>query len=142
MDQKESNPKDNVGIKKVSMHVISSPVLMEASLGMLDGDKKYGSHNYRVAGVRASVYYDAAMRHLMAWWEGEDIDPDSGIHHVSKVISCMSVLRDAQMNDMCSDDRPPKFKTGWVQELNKKAKEIVEKYPNPAKPYLNIDTNK
>lgn len=136
MEHKESNPKDNVGVKKVPLHVVSSPVIMEIGLGMLDGDRKYGGHNYRVAGVRASIYYDAMMRHAMAWWEGEDIDRDSGLSHVTKIMSCMSVLRDAMINDMWTDDRPPKVKNqDWIQEYNKIAGSIIDKYPNPVTPY-------
>jgi len=106
------------------------------ALGMLEGARKYGSHNYRVAGVRASVYYDAAMRHLMAWFEGQDIDPDSGLSHISKAMSCLHVLRDAMMNDMWTDDRPPVFKNQeWVQEMNRKAGEIIDKYPDSVKPF-------
>lgn len=134
--KKDTNPKDSVGIKKVPMHVLSMPVLMEMALGMHEGARKYGSHNFRVAGVRASVYYDAAMRHLGAWWEGQDIDPDSGLSHITKTLSCLHVLRDAMMNDMWNDDRPPKFKNqDWVQEMNKKASQIIDKYPTGTPPY-------
>jgi len=136
---KDSNPKDAVGIKKTPMSTVSAPVLMEMGLAMLEGDRKYGRHNYRVIGVRASVYYDAAMRHLMAWWEGEDIDPDSGISHVTKALSCLSVLRDAMINERFADDRPPKIKDGWIQELNKKAAEIIERYPDAKSPHTQID---
>ena len=84
---KLSNPKDLVGVLKVPMSTVSAPVLAEISLGMLEGACKYGRHNYRMVGVRSSVYYDATMRHLMAWWEGQDIDPASGLHHVTKAIT-------------------------------------------------------
>jgi len=136
---KNSNPKDAIGIKKAPMSTVSAPVLMEMGLAMLEGDRKYGRHNYRVIGVRSSVYYDAAMRHLMAWWEGEDIDPDSGISHVTKALSCLSVLRDAMINEKFTDDRPPKIKDGWIQELNKKAAEIIERYPDAKDPHTQID---
>lgn len=136
---KNSNPKDAIGIKKAPMSTVSAPVLMEMGLAMLEGDRKYGRHNYRVIGVRSSVYYDAAMRHLMAWWEGEDIDPDSGISHVTKALSCLSVLRDAMINEKFTDDRPPKIKDGWIQELNKKAAEIIERYPDAKDPHTQIN---
>lgn len=138
-DMKDTNPKDAVGIRKVPMHVVSSPVIMEMALGMMEGARKYGAHNYRIAGVRASVYYDAAMRHLMAFWEGQDIDPDSGLSHVTKAMSCLHVLRDAMMNDMWDDDRPPKAKNqDWVQGMNKKASDIINKYPNGIEPYTEV----
>jgi hypothetical protein len=34
-----------------------------------------------------------------------------------------------------NDDRPPKLPEGWVAQLNKKAAEIIEKYPNAKLPY-------
>jgi len=139
MTKKESNPKDCIGVKKVSLHCVSSPVLMELGLAMMEGDRKYGGHNYRVAGVRYSVYYDAVMRHLMAWWEGEDIDSDSGLSHITKAMSGLSVLRDAMINDMATDDRPPKVKPGWVNKLNEEAKKIVEKYPKPVRSYTELN---
>lgn len=136
MELKPTNPKDGVGVKKVSLGRVSSVVLMEMSLGMLEGDRKYGGHNYRVAGVLASVYYDATMRHLMAWWEGEDTDPVSGLSHITKALSSLAVLRDAMHNEMMNDDRPPKLKDGWVDELNKKAAAIIEKYPDRVPPFI------
>jgi hypothetical protein len=128
---KYSNPKDAVGIKKVPASVVSRPVLGEIALGMLEGALKYGRHNYRAIGVRASVYYDAAHRHLDAWWEGEDTDPDSGLSHVTKAICTLVVLRDAMLRQKCEDDRPPAAEPGWVAELNAKAAALVEKYPEP-----------
>lgn len=135
MDLKASNPKDSVGVRKVPLHVVSSFVLMEMALGMMEGGRKYGAHNYRVAGVRASVYYDAAMRHLMAWWEGEDIDKDSGLSHVTKALSCLSVLRDSMHYGNWVDDRPPRLEDGWVSTLNEKASDIINKYPEPVPPF-------
>lgn len=129
------NPKDAIGSTKAPLHVVPAPVLMEIGLGMLEGAMKYGSYNWRVADVRGSVYYDAAMRHLMAFWEGEDTDPDSGIHHVGKALSCLTVLRDGIMRGNWIDDRPPKTEAGWIP--NEKAKEIINKYPNPVPPFTN-----
>jgi len=136
MATKDTNPKDAVGIKKAPLSTVSANVLMEVGLAMLEGARKYGRHNYRVAGVRASVYYDASMRHLMSWYEGQDIDPDSGLSHITKAIACLTVLRDAQINEMWNDDRPPVLKDQkWLEKLNKKAGEIIDRYPNPKPPY-------
>ena len=82
-ETKPSNPKDAVGVRKVGLSSVPTPVLWELGVAMMEGACKYGRHNYRVIGVRASVYYDAFHRHLGAWWEGEDIDPESGLCHAS-----------------------------------------------------------
>ena len=118
---KLSNPKDLVGVLKVPMSTVSAPVLAEISLGMLEGACKYGRHNYRMVGVRSSVYYDATMRHLMAWWEGQDIDPASGLHHVTKAITSLVVLRDAMLHGMCDDDRPPSLSVDFIDALPRSA---------------------
>lgn len=127
---KDTNPKDAVGTKKVPFSVIPQPVIAELGLAMLEGARKYGRHNYRVAGVRESVYLDAAWRHLCSWWEGEDIDPDSGVHHVTKCIATLTVLRDSQIRGNSVDDRPPSVAPGWLIKLNERAGAVIEKYPD------------
>lgn len=134
---KATNPKDAVGVKKVPLSTVPAPVLMEVGLAMLEGARKYGRHNYREAGVRASVYYDALMRHMMDWWEGEDIDPDSGLSHVTKAIATLTVLRDSMIRENWVDDRPPHVKSGWLKDLNEKAGQIIDKYPNSKEAYIN-----
>ncbi len=108
---KDTNPKDAIGVKKWRQFmVVPRQVLWEVGVGMLEGALKYGRHNYRAAGVRASVYCDAAMGHIEQFIEGEDLDKDSGLSHVTKAICSLVVLRDAMMNDFWQDDRPPKIK--------------------------------
>lgn len=136
--EKPTNPKDAVGIKKVPFSTIPMEVVAEIGIGMMEGAMKYGRHNYRAIGVRGSVYFDATMRHLVSWWEGEDIDPDSGLSHISKAITSLVVLRDSMLNGNLNDDRPPKLPEEWIKPLNEKATNLVEKYPNPKQAYTEI----
>lgn len=129
-----------MGTHKAPLSVIPWPVVYEAGLGMLDGSLKYGRHNYRVVGVRGSVYFDATMRHLSAWWEGEDIDADSGLSHVTKAISSLMVLRDAMLSNKLSDDRPPVTHDGFIQEYNARAKALIEATEKPVPPYTQENT--
>ena len=137
---KDTNPKDAVGVRKAGMSCIPAEVMLELGLAMQEGARKYGRHNYRVAGVRASVYYDAAMRHLMAWWEGEDIDPDSGLSHLVKAMACLLVIRDGIVNTSWVDDRPPALPVGWQIALNKKAGDLIDRLPESKDAYTNITT--
>lgn len=129
--KKLTNPKDAVGVRKVPFSTVSQAVLAEIGLAFLEGARKYGRHNYRPAGVRASVYFDADARHMARWWEGEDIDPDSGLNHVTKAIASLVVLRDSMITGNWVDDRPPALPKGWMDDLNRKAGEIIERYPDP-----------
>ena len=141
-DQKKpTNPKDALGIKKVPMHCVSCAVMAELGLAMMEGGRKYGTHNYRAMGVRGSVYYDAVFRHMMSWWEGQDVDPDSGVSHVTKAIACLVVLRDSMIMENWEDDRPIRLPDGLgIDQLNKMAADIITKYPVCVTPYLEIGT--
>lgn len=133
---KPTNPKDAVGIKKVPFHVVPMRVIAGLGLALLEGARKYGSFNWRVAGVRASVYFDAMHRHMGAWWEGQDIDPDSGLSHVDKAIASLVVLRDSMLQGNWVDDRPVRGSDlKWVDSANGKAAEIIERYPDAKAPF-------
>lgn len=46
------------------------------------GAEKYGAHNFR-DGLAFSRLVDAALRHILAWKEGEDLDDESGLSHLA-----------------------------------------------------------
>ena len=142
-DTKNTNPKDALGIKKAPLHCIPCGPLYELGLAMMEGGRKYGTHNYRGVGVRASVYYDAIMRHVTQWWEGENIDLDSGLHPLIKAAASIVVMRDGMLMNNYVDDRPIKYPNGLnMSKFNKKAGDIIEKYPCCMSPYLEKDEKK
>lgn len=135
-EKKDSNPKDALGIKKVPLHAVPVKPLLEVGLAMMEGGRKYGTHNYREVGVCMSTYYDATMRHLMSWWEGEDIDPASGIHHIVKALASLFVVRDGMHMGNCVDDRPIRYPDGIdIEKFNKIAADLITKYPECEKPF-------
>lgn len=127
MSEKPSNPKDIIGSMKAPLSTLPIRVLWRVGLAMLEGMAKYGRHNYRAVGVRASVYFDAMMRHILAWWEGEDIDAESGLNHIDKAIACLFVLRDSMLQGNWTDDRPPRAPSD-MGELNALAKQIIARH--------------
>ena len=134
---KASNPKDSIGIRKAPLSTVPMGVMVEVGVGMLEGAAKYGRHNYRAIGIRSSVYFDAAMRHLIAWWEGEDIDPDSGLSHITKALCTLTVLRDAQMQGKCSDDRAPRS-VAFYPAMNAAAAELLDKHKDKSPRHYTI----
>ena len=138
MNKKDTNPKDAVGTRKVPISTVPCAVMLEVGLAMLEGARKYGRHNYRAAGVRASVYYDAVVgRHIMPWWEGQDIDPDSGLSHITKAIAALAVLRDSMISGNWIDDRPIRNLID-LTGLNAKASEIIDRYPDAKAPFTEV----
>ncbi|MCK1668646.1 dATP/dGTP diphosphohydrolase domain-containing protein [Bradyrhizobium sp. 153] len=135
---KPSNPKDAFGVLKAGISFVSLPVLLETAIGMAEGGFKYGAHNYRAVGVRASVYVDATFRHLAQFWEGEDIDPESGaqLSHITKAIASLTVLRDSMIQGNWTDDRPPPSPPGWLQKISAEMVRLADKFPQPVARYL------
>lgn len=141
-DTKKSNPKDSVGVRKAPISTVPGTVMAELGLAMQEGARKYGRHNYRVDGVLSSVYRDAAWRHLNKWWEGEDIDPDSGLNHLIKAMASLVVLRDGMICDKWIDDRPPPAPKGFFENLDKIASEIIDRYPDGKDAFTHLGEKK
>ncbi len=69
------------------------------------GADKYGTRNWRVHPVYIRTYVDAMLRHLDAWAEGEDLDPDSGHHHLAHIGANVNVVLDALKHGTLVDNR-------------------------------------
>lgn len=86
-ETKSTNPKDLIGSSKLPLSLWPATATAMGCLAFLDGALKYGRSNFRAVGVRASIYVDAAKRHLDAWFEGEEFDPDSSLPHLSHALT-------------------------------------------------------
>lgn len=125
------NPKDAYAqtVGRVPLGLFPATAIVAGAMGMLEGNLKYGLGNYRVAAIEASTYIDALMRHLLAYQCGETIDPDSGLPHTWKMMSCLAVLLDAEATGMLIDNRPPAAPVAkMLEDLKPKVREIHERY--------------
>lgn len=126
------NPKAQYGALKPSLSAVPTEVLWELGAAMREGANKYGRHNYVATEIDVSTYFDAAQRHLCAFWLGEDIDQDSGISHVTKAIACLAVLRVSMIHGSIVDDRPPMAPEGFWDELRETVAAIDRRTPPTA----------
>ena len=88
------------------MTKLPAVAVLHASHAMMDGAGKYGAYNWREKPVLASIYADACLRHLAAWFDGEELAADSGVHHLGHAIGCLAILIDGQETGNLIDDRP------------------------------------
>jgi hypothetical protein len=68
------------------------------------GAQKYAAHNWR-KGMEWSRLIGAAMRHLTAFNDGEDSDPESGISHLAHAGCCILFLLQYLKDHPELDDR-------------------------------------
>lgn len=130
---KPTNPKDAIGSDKVPMHLWPETATVLGAMALLDGALKYGRSNFRAIGVRSSIYYDAAKRHLNKYFEGQDIDPDSGLPHLAHALASIAILIDATAAGVVTDDRMyPGGYARTIDAMTPHVKRLKDKYADRA----------
>jgi hypothetical protein len=71
---------------------------------MTMGVSKYGRDNWR-GGMAWSRPYDALLRHLTAWWDGENKDAESGHSHLWHAAAELMFLIEYEAKKLGQDDR-------------------------------------
>ena len=112
----DNNPKSRVGALKIPLHLVPPSARHYLALALENGAKKYGPYNWREEPISMSTYYGALNRHMDAWWDGEDVDSDSGIHPVAHAMACCALILDALSIGKLIDDRPSKGAVPKLQE--------------------------
>jgi len=91
---------------KIRMELLPVDALRGIASIFTFGAKKYASWNW-ANGIQYSRLYGAMLRHLTAWYSGEENDPESGKSHLYHAGCCLMMLIDTQENlDKKLDDRP------------------------------------
>jgi hypothetical protein len=101
------------------------------------GAKKYGKHNFRL-GMEHTRVLDAAMRHLLAIANGEDVDPESGMKHIYHAGCCLAMYAYFIENKVGIDDRAKVF---LESQQPKSVEELLKMYSNQKDNKNNGDKN-
>lgn len=56
------------------------------------GAQKYSADNWQAVPDARKRYFDAAHRHLAAWFSGELLDSESGLSHLAHATCCLLFL--------------------------------------------------
>ena len=78
------------------------PYALEETVKVLTfGAQKYERNNWIHVDDGHRRYFDALQRHLWAWKRGEQLDPESGLHHLAHAMCCLMFLyeKDVIYND-------------------------------------------
>lgn len=75
------------------------------------GAKKYTPYNWQ-RGMEWHRCHAAALRHLLAFWGGEDKDPETGESHLAHALCMVSFLEEYRRTGIGVDDRPHQLAAG------------------------------
>lgn len=100
------NPKDLIGVNKPPLHLLPLAGLAPVAKVMEHGAEKYGEvANWRRLGPNLTIYLSAALRHIYAMADGEDLDRDTGLSHAAHAAACMLIILDSKASGTLIDDR-------------------------------------
>jgi hypothetical protein len=94
-------------VKLAAFHLLPVGPLTKLAEHYGGGALKYQERNWE-KGYPWSLSYDSLCRHLTAWWDGEDVDPDSeyGASHLTAVAWHAFALLEYIETHPEFDDRP------------------------------------
>lgn len=95
--------KDDQG--KTPWHLLPFDAVADIIAVLAFGEGKYGARNWE-EGMDWSRPFDALLRHLSAWWQGEDRDPETGLSHLAHAGCCILFLLAYERRGIGRDDRP------------------------------------
>lgn len=105
-------PKDAVLVQgakldegKVGVHLLPPDPLIQIARVLDFGAKKYAPYNW-TKGIKYSRVYGALMRHMWAWWKGQDTDSETSISHLAHAGCCLLFLLQYEITRREYDDRP------------------------------------
>lgn len=89
---------------KIRLELLPPELLTAVGTILTFGAKKYADRNWE-NGMDWSRVYGALLRHLNAWWSGEDIDPESGKSHLWHAGCCIAFLITYEQRGIGTDNR-------------------------------------
>jgi hypothetical protein len=89
---------------KLPLNLLSTEAMNQTAAVLAFGAEKYAAHNWR-AGFAWSRPLAAAMRHITAFNDGEDKDPESGLSHLAHAACCIMFLLEFEKTHQHLDDR-------------------------------------
>jgi hypothetical protein len=93
---------------KLPIHLVPPSAILAMAEVLEMGAKKYAERNWE-KGMSYSRCYNSAMRHLLAWHDGQDLDPESNLNHLKHVLTNIAFLIEYLNTHTELDDRPEKF---------------------------------
>lgn len=90
---------------KLRYELLPPELLEEVARVLTFGAHKYSARNWEL-GMAWSRPFAALMRHMWAWWRGEEKDPETGYSHLSHAACCIAFLVSYEARNVGTDDRP------------------------------------
>ena len=97
--------------EKPSLALLPTQPLMEIARVLDFGKEKYAAHNWR-NGIAQERLHSAALRHILASNEGQNLDSESGLLHLAHAACCILFLLEQQLRTETYKEFDDRYKVG------------------------------
>jgi hypothetical protein len=105
------------GQRKPPWHLVPWSALAAIVRVLAKGAVKHGDRHWE-GGMLYSEHFSAALRHITAWWERDDNDPETGESHLAHAASRILFLLAYMLEERADlDDRPERAAIGELPDL-------------------------
>ena len=92
---------------KPDLSLIPRAAMNGIARALMFGANKYGRYNY-CKGFANTRLAAACLRHVMAYLDGEDIDPESGLSHLDHALATLSMMVHCEELGTLVENRRPR----------------------------------
>lgn len=85
--------------EKPRMYLLPPKALTEVAKVLTFGANKYDEHNWKKLDNLQNRYTGAALRHIFAHMDGEELDPETGLDHLAHALCCLLFKLEAKLQD-------------------------------------------
>ena len=89
---------------KPDLSLVPRVLIEEAAKALMFGEAKYGRYNFR-KGFDSHRLVAAALRHLLAYQDGEDNDSESNLTHLAHAAACIGMILQCDKDGTLKDTR-------------------------------------
>jgi hypothetical protein len=84
--------------EKLMYNLIPTSTLQGLAEVLTMGAKKYTPNGWKTVPNATERYYSALFRHLLAWRNGEKVDPESNLHHLKHALINIAFILDLDLS--------------------------------------------
>jgi len=89
--------------EKPRLYLLPPKTLVEVGKVLTYGAAKYDEHNWKKLDNLQNRYTGAALRHLFAHMDGEDLDEETNLDHLAHAICCLMFKLEAKLSGISEE---------------------------------------
>ena len=92
--------------EKPKLHLLPPKAITEVGKVLTFGAAKYDPENWKKVPDLQNRYTSAALRHIFAHMDGEELDPETNLSHLAHAMCCLLFKLEIELEERAKKERP------------------------------------